>query len=44
MLDAFGPERYIANLGHGLYPDTEVDSVKCFVDTVKSYREKVPRE
>lgn len=38
MLDAFGPEKHIANLGHGLYPDTEVDSVKCFIDTVKEYR------
>lgn len=37
MLDAFGPEKHIANLGHGLYPDTEVDNVKCFVDTVKEY-------
>ncbi|MDV3308519.1 MAG: uroporphyrinogen decarboxylase [Cyclobacteriaceae bacterium] len=37
MLDAFGPQKHIANLGHGLYPDTEVDSVKCFVDTVKEY-------
>jgi uroporphyrinogen decarboxylase len=39
MLDAFGPTRHIANLGHGLYPDTEVDKVKCFIDTVKSYRD-----
>jgi uroporphyrinogen decarboxylase len=37
MLDAFGSERHIANLGHGLYPDIEVDNVKCFVDTVKEY-------
>ena len=37
MIKAFGP-RYIANLGHGVYPDTPLDSVKCFVDTVKSYR------
>jgi uroporphyrinogen decarboxylase len=37
MLDAFGPEKHIANLGHGLYPDTEVDKVKCFIDTVKEY-------
>jgi uroporphyrinogen decarboxylase len=35
MLKAFGPHRHIANLGHGLYPDTEVDKVKCFIDTVK---------
>lgn len=37
MLDAFGPEKHIANLGHGLYPDTEVDKVKCYIDTVKEY-------
>lgn len=37
MLDAFGPQRHIANLGHGLYPDTGVDKVKCFIDTVKEY-------
>jgi uroporphyrinogen decarboxylase len=41
MLDAFGPEKHIANLGHGLYPDTEVDSVRCFIDTVKEYSGKV---
>lgn len=38
MLDAFGTTAHIANLGHGLYPDTEVDKVKCFIDTVKNYR------
>jgi uroporphyrinogen decarboxylase len=37
MLNAFGPSRHIANLGHGLYPDTEVDKVKCFIDTVKAH-------
>jgi uroporphyrinogen decarboxylase len=40
MLDAFGLSRHIANLGHGLYPDTEVDKVKCFIDTVKEYSAK----
>ena len=35
MLKEFGPFRHIANLGHGVYPDTEVEKVKCFVDTVK---------
>jgi uroporphyrinogen decarboxylase len=38
MLDAFGTHHHIANLGHGLYPDIEVDNVKCFIDTVKEYR------
>ena len=37
MLRAFGNTRHIANLGHGLYPDTEVDKVKCFIDTVKGF-------
>jgi uroporphyrinogen decarboxylase len=30
MLKAFGPQRHIANLGHGLYPDIEQDKVKYF--------------
>lgn len=38
MLRAFGPNRHIANLGHGLYPDTEVEKVKFFVETVKNFR------
>jgi len=38
MLKEFGPTGHIANLGHGVYPDTPLDNVKCFVDTVKEYR------
>lgn len=38
MLLAFGPERHIANLGHGVYPDIEPSKVKLFVDTVKEFR------
>jgi uroporphyrinogen decarboxylase len=38
MLLAFGQQRYICNLGHGLYPDLEKEKVKLFVDTVKSFR------
>lgn len=38
MLSQFEPGKHIANLGHGLYPDTEVDKVKCYIDTVKNYR------
>ncbi len=38
MLKEFGPNRHIANLGHGVYADVEKDKVKCFVDTVKEFK------
>ena len=38
MLRRFGPHRHIANLGHGVYPDTEADKVRCFIDTVKEFK------
>lgn len=37
MLQSFENGRHIANLGHGVYPDTNPDNVKCFIDTVKEY-------
>ena len=38
MLKAFGKDRYICNLGHGLYPDLDKQKVKLFVDVVKDYK------
>lgn len=38
MLKAFGPEKHIANLGHGVYPDIDPKKVKLMVDTVKNFR------
>lgn len=38
MLKAFGPNRHIANLGHGVYPDIDPRKVKLMVDTVKEFR------
>lgn len=38
MLQAFGPQRYICNLGHGLYPDLDKEKVKLFVNVVKEFR------
>ena len=36
MVNAFGKQRYIANLGHGLYPDVDKNKVKFFIDCIKS--------
>ncbi|CAI8310407.1 MAG: Uroporphyrinogen decarboxylase [Owenweeksia sp. TMED14] len=38
MIDSFGSKRHIVNLGHGVLPQTSVDSAKAFVDTAKAYR------
>ncbi|TAH27155.1 MAG: uroporphyrinogen decarboxylase [Cytophagales bacterium] len=38
MLNKFGNHQHIANLGHGVYPDTEKDKVRCFVDAVKEHQ------
>ncbi len=35
MVNAFGKQRYIANLGHGLYPDIDKHKAKFFVDCIK---------
>ncbi len=37
MLTAFGDHPHIANLGHGVYPDTDPDKVKCFIEAVKEF-------
>lgn len=38
MIDAFGKDSYIANLGHGITPNVPVSHAKAFVDAVKNYK------
>lgn len=37
MVSEFGTQKYIANLGHGLYPDIEREKAKAFVDAIKDF-------
>ena len=43
LVNSFGTRRWIANLGHGMYPDHDPEHLGAFIDAIHKYSQ-VPKD